>query len=768
MKNFENLTFGDYLSILRRRKWYAVVTAFIVSVGAFVYALQIKPTFISETTIFVAGRLIPENYVDSIVRETNPERIEFVRQQVQSRTFIERIVREFQLAGAGADMESVINAVRAKTVLTPLTATAFRLSFAASDPSLAQAVTKRLADRVIQLNDNFRKEKVFGTDQFMDEQYRQANSALADSEEKLRKFYADHFPGVPRDGVNLDSLSTLQMQLTTAEANYQSLLDRRNALERRIQEQKQMRAVGRAQAPPAAPEPAAVEHDAAPAAAPSAMELKLSAKRVELKEKSARYTPLHPEIIALTQEVKELEAQANEERRLLARTAPSPNRATPTRPAESALPQIDTSAFLQAELQLELQRVNKEYAAAEQLKRQLTSRMSVYQSRMNPPAELAQQLSTLNREWENAKHQYTDISSKRSKAGLASEADTSGDNQVFRILDEPNLPVHSSGPARRMVLAGGCFVGLLLGLGAAFGREMLDTSFNDHEQAAQELKLPVLTSIPEIPQKTKGTFWRKSRRKQGVIPLRMKNSDGTNREFQLRDCDPLIREVLDNNMTVAGEQFRLLRAKLSAMQKGVGLKSVIVTSATPNEGKTFSAICLAGIVSQELSKRVLLIDADLRSANAGASLSVGRGSFGLTDLLRERTAISTDLFESSLFRCSGSNWYFLPAGPAVNNPAELLSTPAFESLMLLAHDHFDWVIIDSPPILAVSDTSLLTSICGGTLFVMHTGRTPASLVKEAINRIGPERICGLVMNRVRHFRTNKYYSYYQKQPTVSS
>lgn len=766
MRNFENLTVTDYFSILRRRIWYVIGTAFLVGVATFLYVWQMKPNYVSETTIFVAGRLIPENYVESIVRDTNQERIEFARQQLQSRTFIERIVSEFQLAGPDADRETVINVVRARTVLTPLTATAFRLSFSAPDPVLAQNVTRRLADRVIQLNENFRKEIVLGTDQFMDEQFNQAKSALTESEEKLRKFYSDHYPGVPRDGVNLDSLSNLQAQLASADSNLQNLQDRRRALERRLEEQRQLKSVGRAQAPQA-PAANVTEHERpAPVAPPSQLELKLATKRTELKEKSLRYTAAHPEIIALTQEVKDLESQVNDERAQLARSTPAPrgNATAAVRPPDIGLPQVDTSDFIQAEIDLELQRVNKDIAAADAVKRQMSSRVSLYQSRINPSAELAQELATLNREFEIAKQQYTDISARKAKAGLASEADTSGNSQVFKIVDEPNLPRHSSGPAKRMVLGGGCFLGLLLGFGAAVGRELLDNSLLTEEDAARDLKIPVLTSLPEVDgDKSKSS--KKRKEPKPLVPLSFGSADPTTREFGLQHADAEIRNVITNSMGIAGEQFRLLRTKLSAMQKTVGLKSIMVTSAAPNEGKTFSATCLSAIMAQEPGKRILLVDADLRTANAGVALGVGRGTFGLSDLLRDSMSVTPELFESSLVKHADSKWYFLPAGPLISNPAELLSTPAFESLMRMAYEQFDWVVVDSPPVLAVSDANLLAGVCGGALFVMHGGKTPASLIKEAVGRIGPERICGLVMNRMRNLKLHHYYSYYQKQTT---
>src|SRR5262249_15502324 len=155
---------------LRRRIWYIVAVTLLITIGTTAYVLQMKPSFTSDTTIFVFGRLVAENYVDSIVRDSNQDRIEFVRQQLQTRSFLERVVQEFQFAPPGANMDQVIQSVRSRSVLTPLTNNSFQLSFTAGEPALAQAVTRRLAEKVIQLNENFRKERVYGTDQFLDEQ----------------------------------------------------------------------------------------------------------------------------------------------------------------------------------------------------------------------------------------------------------------------------------------------------------------------------------------------------------------------------------------------------------------------------------------------------------------------------------------------------------------------------------------------------------------------------------------------------------------------
>jgi polysaccharide biosynthesis transport protein len=764
MKKFESLTVEDYISIIRRRIWYVVGVTFVVSVATFHYVRQIKPTYLSETTMSMAGRLVPENYVDSIARETNPERMEFVRDQVQSRTFVEQIARDLQLVPPGAtEVGPVVDSVKSRIVLTPISNSTFRLSFTANDPVLAQKVTTRLAERVILLNTLLRKAKVEGTDHFLDAQLEQASAELAKSEESLRQFYNRHFPGIPRDGINLDSLTTVQAQLSVADGNLQTLLDKRKELERRIEEQTQLKSVARASAPRPRDVPAVRE---APIAGTNAspFESALARKKDELAEKLTKYTPMHPTIIALTQDIRRLEAQVTAERERMASSAvprPADSRQHSETP-QIVLPEIETSELVLAELQQGLQQVKKDVAAAEEAKQRLVSKTAVYQSRINPPAELAIQLNALNRAYENARVQYTDVSLRKNRSGLASQADTNEDNEIFRIIDKANLPRYSSSPSRRMLAMGGCLAGLLLGIGAAFWREFTDSRLYDEDQAATQLKMPILASLPEVPttRKNKGRMGGSN----GTQLLDLSPDASHNGSFQLQNAQSLIREVLGNHSTIAGEQFRLLRAKLSGIQKSTGLKSLIVTSAIPNEGKTFSATCLAGIMAQEAGKKVLLIDADLRTSNAGTMLGVGRGKFGLSDYLREVDSDGGALLGKSVVRAGDSNWYFLSAGTVVKNPGELLSSPEFTALIRLAQNEYDWIIVDSPPILVLADTNSIADVCHATLLVACAGKTSGSLVKDAVARLGSEHICGVVMNRVRHLKANQYYrSYYKKQ-----
>jgi capsular exopolysaccharide synthesis family protein len=225
--------------------------------------------------------------------------------------------------------------------------------------------------------------------------------------------------------------------------------------------------------------------------------------------------------------------------------------------------------------------------------------------------------------------------------------------------------------------------------------------------------------------------------------------------FDLAGADERIKDVLDP-LTDVGEQYRLLRAKLSLMQKQRGLKTLLVTSTVPSEGKTFTACCLAGVFAQEPGKRVLLIDADLRRPKAARDLGLGGGKeiAGLSQVLRGETSPQDVMLSSNSL-----SFYLMPAGSIPVDPAELLSSPLLEQTITPLRDEFDWIVIDSPPVLALADASLLSPLCDAILLVVRTDKTPVKLIKEAIARLGIEKVCGVVMNRGRRREPSNYYYY---------
>ena len=235
-------------------------------------------------------------------------------------------------------------------------------------------------------------------------------------------------------------------------------------------------------------------------------------------------------------------------------------------------------------------------------------------------------------------------------------------------------------------------------------------------------------------------------------------------EFDFRLADPKVTAILDAG-TIPGEQFRFLRARLGLLQRQQGFKKLLITSSVPEEGKTFVACCLAGILAQEQGKRVLLIDADLRKPRTAKVLGLERESElgGLSQILQNKHTL-----KESLIKLSGMELFYLPPGEIPQNPSELLASSSLENLIRETAQLFDWVIIDSPPVLNVADPAYLAPHCDTVLLVVRAEKTPAKLVQKAIETVGKNRICGILMNRTQiHRSSHYYYQYYYKTGQAS-
>ena len=134
----------------------------------------------------------------------------------------------------------------------------------------------------------------------------------------------------------------------------------------------------------------------------------------------------------------------------------------------------------------------------------------------------------------------------------------------------------------------------------------------------------------------------------------------------------------------------------------------------------------------------------------------GTGSTaGLSEVLRGKAEFSNVLLTSL-----NPEFSFLPSGPPSSNPSELLSSPKLEQTLKFAADHFDWVILDSPPALALSDTTIISPLCDTVILVVRSNSTPSKLILQAIDRIGRDHICGVVLNRKKDMHRSRYYYHY--------
>ncbi len=225
------------------------------------------------------------------------------------------------------------------------------------------------------------------------------------------------------------------------------------------------------------------------------------------------------------------------------------------------------------------------------------------------------------------------------------------------------------------------------------------------------------------------------------------------------NTEPRYSVFADETANRAGaEKFRTLRSRLYQIAATRPLKRILLTSSLPEEGKTFVAMNLAQSIIRQTDKKVLLIDTDLRASRLHVALGAP-GRPGLTDYLRG------DLDETGVIQVGqAGNLCFIPGGTEISNPSELLHSDKMKGLLERLTPLFDWILLDSPPAIAVHDASVLADMCDGVLFVVRAGATDFEMAQKAAGEFQEKNLLGVVLNRVDKSETyGEYYYGYSKE-----
>jgi capsular exopolysaccharide synthesis family protein len=211
---------------------------------------------------------------------------------------------------------------------------------------------------------------------------------------------------------------------------------------------------------------------------------------------------------------------------------------------------------------------------------------------------------------------------------------------------------------------------------------------------------------------------------------------------------------LENSLETPAEEFRTLRTRLNHLQTLQPLHSVVITSPSPAEGKTFTAVNLAIAQSQLSEHSVLLGDFDLRRPVIHNLFQIDRAP-GLADYLLGKCALG-----EALRRIEGLNLFVLPAGAPVKNPLEILNTRHAKVLFEELPRTFDWAIFDTPPLLFSADANLLATLADATILVVRIGSTTFDNVTRAMQSLCENNVLGIVANGARASELYSKYTYY--------
>jgi capsular exopolysaccharide synthesis family protein len=206
---------------------------------------------------------------------------------------------------------------------------------------------------------------------------------------------------------------------------------------------------------------------------------------------------------------------------------------------------------------------------------------------------------------------------------------------------------------------------------------------------------------------------------------------------------------------LAAEKFRVLGLKLRHLREKRKLKRIVVTSSIPEEGKSLIAANLAFNQSRSKILNTVLMDGDLRRPELGRRLGFNRNLPGLSEVLRGELKL-----EDVVYKLEGSGLWFLPAGVTPENPIEVMQSGRLQQILEQLETFFDWIIIDTPPVLPLADTPLWMKLADGVLLVTREGVCEKKQLERTVEVLDPSLMLGVIVNSCDSNEQKYYYSRY--------
>jgi capsular exopolysaccharide synthesis family protein len=390
----------------------------------------------------------------------------------------------------------------------------------------------------------------------------------------------------------------------------------------------------------------------------------------------------------------------------------------------------EVQSIIERERKRVVVRIRNDYMAALGRERLLSAAVAQEKAEVGRLNQLLIQHNMLKREFDTNEQLYESLLQHLKDATVSAGLRATN----IHLVDSALIPTAPVRPRKMHNIAIGLLVGLVLGVTLAFLQEGLDTSVKSAEDLERLIAAPSLAVIP---------LARSSWRRMG--------GDGS--QPQNGAVESI---VLKHPTSSLAESFRTLRTSILLSSAPGPPQALLVTSAQPREGKTCTAINLALGLAQR-GVPVVIVDADLRRPEISRALALSENGAGLSSVLSGAHSLDEVLRQFEPV----PNLWVLPAGPQAPNPADLLASPAMENVMHELRGRFEHLVLDSAPLLLVTDATILSTLVDGVVLVVESGVTARRALVRAHKILDSAggRILGTVLNKwdARH---EGYYSYY--------
>lgn len=518
-------TIVRFAGALVRHRWCFLPTAATIIIATAVALTLLPNRYTSEATIIVVQQSVPERYVVPTASTDLNRVLQAMMQEVLSRPQLLALIDRFGLYRKEREhsaTETILSRMRDDIDVQPLDPVgessgrkdlnAFKISYTARAPLIAQEVTSRLATLFIQTSIASRARQATNTTSFLHEQLETAKAKLTDQEQQLKQFKMQYLGSLPEQQQgNLAILASIQSELQNTEDSLNRARQQKVYLQSMLDGYRRLASQGaRVSANSTVNQPASGA-EASPADA-----ARLSLAGLQAKEAALRttYGDRYPEIVELQSEIaaaKAALANAKPANSTVGGDDGKGGTAKTQNPATAGLPAAapsDTASTAQIESQLESNRLEIENLSRDEL--QLKAKITIYQERLNLTPVREQQLAGLMRDDELLKKEYSDLLSKELESQLATNLEEQQGGQQFRLIDPPTLPTVPSSPKRGKIALGGVGAGIVFGLVMAFVVDAKDHSFHREKDLRRDLRLPLIVSVPLVltPRESRAHAWR--------------------------------------------------------------------------------------------------------------------------------------------------------------------------------------------------------------------------------------------------------------------
>lgn len=701
------LGYGQLFAVLiRRRAWIIGVFLGVLSAAAIV-TLVLKPTYQSSMQLLIepnyqgksgTGADIP--FADANVEVDNSTQLTLMRSSQLLQQALDLVHKDYP--------ELQIKHLRKRLTLTQIeddkTKTkVFQVVYTDHDPVRAQQVLQAIQTVYLNYNRKQQQMRLSNGLSFINEQLPEVQSELDDAETTLEQFRKKQnlIDPTVQSKVLIDTLNTVQQERRTNLTQLRETQARYRELQQQLERN---------------PKETTTTARLSESTRYQTLLNEIQKTELELAKERQRFSDDSPVVQRLLQEYEEQQALLQQESaRVLGSSAQSTSSDRLLK--EGQLGKNDLSLASQlTTAQVDLQALQAREQSLAKMEQSLNAELKRF-------PYLLSEYNRLQPNLEIRRETLQELLKARQELGL--EIARGGFD--WQVIEQPNLGEKVSPSWKKNMLLG-AVAGVMLGCITAFLRDSLDDTIHSPEELKQQVGLPLLGMVPQMVQpETTGTR---------LLPFRSAQASVLTAE--VLQWQPF-RESLD----LAYKNIQLLNPKAP-------FRSLVITSATPNEGKTTLSLGLA-MSAARLHQRVLLIDADLRRPRLHQQLELSN-EWGLSTLLTSDTAnIAQSMIQPLAYY---DNISVLTAGPVPADPAKLLSSRRLGELITIFEHTYDLILLDAPPAVGIVDTILAASFCSGVVLVGRISRVNRAELTQAMTMLNKLNVIGVIANETKQIFNN--------------